>query len=161
MHISSWYGVGSTLLKMSTEDPEKYARLKALVKTDDFVRYILTNVDTSLTATDEEIMVMYAGLVEEKKVRDDILGMLLKELSLTRKMMLDLLFNPLSQRRVNHHLSTRLRPGALLPLHQEQVHLLSLWRQALKKGDTGHSDQLLRDLLLSVNAIASAMGTTG
>jgi phosphoenolpyruvate carboxylase len=161
MHISSWYGVGSTLLKMSAEDPEKYAHLKALVKTDDFVRYILTNVDTSLTATDEEIMVMYAGLVEEKQVRDDILGMLLEELSLTRKMMLDLLGNPISQRRVNHYLSTRLRAEALLPLHQEQVHLLSLWRKALKKGDSGLADQLLRDLLLSVNAIASAMGTTG
>jgi phosphoenolpyruvate carboxylase len=161
MHISSWYGVGSTLSKMKSEENEKYDHLKALAKKDDFVRYILTNVDTSLSATDEEIMSMYAGLVEDQQVRDDILGMLLAELSLTREMMMDLLGNPISQRRVNHHLSTRLRAEALLPLHQEQVQLLRLWREALKQGDSSRSDQLLRDLLLSVNAIASAMGTTG
>jgi phosphoenolpyruvate carboxylase len=161
MHISSWYGVGSTLLKMKTEEEEKYVRLKELVKTDDFVRYVLTNVDTSLAATDEEIMSMYAGLVEEEQVREDILGMLLKELALTRDMMLDLLPVPISRRRVNHHLSTRLRAEALLPLHQEQVQLLRLWRLAQKQDDAFRAGQLLRDLLLSVNAIASAMGTTG
>ena len=31
-----------------------------------FVRYVLTNVDTSLAATDEEVMTMYAGLVEDE-----------------------------------------------------------------------------------------------
>ncbi len=161
MNISSWYGVGSTLLKMKTEEREKYALLKELVPTDDFVRYVLTNVDTSLAATDEGIMTMYAGLVEDKQVREDILGMLLKELALSREMMLDLLKTPISQRRVNHHLSTRLRAEALLPLHQEQVQLLGRWRQAKKQGDKDQAGLLLQDLLLSVNAIASAMGTTG
>jgi phosphoenolpyruvate carboxylase len=161
MHISSWYGVGSTLFKMKTEDKEKYAQLKGLVKSDDFVRYVLTNVDTSLAATDEEIMSMYAAMVEDQQVRDDILGMLLKELSLTREMMLDLLGSAISKRRVNHYLSTRLRAEALLPLHQEQVNLLGLWRQAQKQGNNSLAEQLLRDLLRSVNAIASAMGTTG
>jgi len=161
MHISSWYGVGSTLHGMKTEYPEKYSQLKKLVKTDNFIRYVLTNVDTSLAATDEEIMGLYAGLVEDPAVKDEILGILLKELELTRTMMLDLLGSPISQRRVNHYLSTRLRADALLPLHQEQVHLLRLWREALKKGDNHQAEVLLRDLLRSVNAIASAMGTTG
>jgi len=161
MNISSWYGVGSTLQKMKMKEQVKYKLLKELALTDDFVRYVLTNVDTSLAATDEEIMSMYAGLVGEKQVRDDILGMLLDELALTREMMLDLLGTPISQRRVNHHLSTRLRAEALLPLHKEQVPLLGLWRQAQKKGEDSRAGQLLQDLLLSVNAIASAMGTTG
>jgi phosphoenolpyruvate carboxylase len=161
MHISSWYGVGSTLHKLKTESPERYRQLKKLVKTDNFIRYVLTNVDTSLAATDEEIMGLYAGLVEDPGVKDEILGILLKELELTRTMMLDLLGSPISQRRVNHYLSTRLRADALLPLHQEQVHLLRLWREALKKGDNPQAEVLLRDLLRSVNAIASAMGTTG
>ena len=161
MHISSWYGVGSTLHKLKKEKPEKYSQLKKLVKTDNFIRYVLTNVDTSLAATDEEIMGLYAGLVEDPAVKNEILGILLKELELTRAMMLDLLGSPISQRRVNHYLSTRLRADALLPLHQEQVHLLRLWRESLKKGDSSQAELLLRDLLRSVNAIASAMGTTG
>ena len=161
MHISSWYGVGSTLFKMKSEDSQKYSLLKELVKADDFVRYVLTNVDTSLAATDEEIMKMYAGLVEDQKVREDMLGMLLKELSLTREMMLELLGSPISQRRINHHLSTRLRAEALLPLHQEQVKLLKIWREEQRQGNVSRAGQLLNDLLRSVNAIASAMGTTG
>ena len=131
------------------------------MKTDNFARYVLTNVDTSLAATDEEIMNLYAGMVEDEQVRKEILGMLMKELELTRDMMLDLLDTPISSRRPNHHLSTRLRAEALLPLHQEQVSLLKQWRQALRDGDTRQAELLLHDLLRSVNAIASAMGTTG
>ena len=161
MHISSWYGVGTTLLKMKQEQSEKYAHLKELAKGDDFVRYVLTNVDTSLAATDEAIMTMYAGLVEEEQVKEDILGMLLDELTLTRRMMLDLLKSPISTRRVNHHLSTQLRAEALLPLHKEQVQLLRFWREARKRGDKALAEKLLQNLLRSVNAIANAMGTTG
>jgi len=161
MHISSWYGVGSTLLKMKQEEGEKYAHLKELAKGDDFVRYVLTNVDTSLAATDEAIMNMYAGLVEEEKVKQDILNMLLDELALTRKMMLDLLTSPIATRRLNHHLSTQLRADALLPLHKEQVSLLRSWREARKNGDKVLEVRLLPNLLQSVNAIANAMGTTG
>ena len=90
-----------------------------------------------------------------------MLGMLLKELSLTREMMLELLGSPISQRRINHHLSTRLRAEALLPLHQEQVKLLKIWREEQRQGNVSRAGQLLNDLLRSVNAIASAMGTTG
>jgi len=161
MHISSWYGVGTTLVKMKKEEADKYAHLRELVRSDDFVRYVLTNIDTSLAATDETIMSMYAGLVEEDEVRNDILGMLLDELALTRKMMLDLLATPISTRRLNHHLSTQLRAEALLPLHREQVELLRAWRKAGKKGDKANAEILLQNLLRSVNAIANAMGTTG
>ena len=161
MNISGWYGVGSTLNNMKIAHQEKYLRLKELVKTDSFVRYILTNVDTSLAATDADIMKLYAGLVGDPKIRKEILAMLLKELELTRDMMLDLLESPISQRRANHYLSTQLRAEAMLPLHQEQVSLLKQWRQALSEGDTLQAELLLHDLLRSVNAIASAMGTTG
>jgi phosphoenolpyruvate carboxylase len=161
MHISSWYGVGATFQKMKLDEPEKYAQLKVLVKSDTFVRYVLTNVDTSLAATDEKIMTMYADMVENPKVKEEILSLLLDELALTRKMMLDLLGTSIAQRRVNHHYSTRLRADALLPLHEEQVRLIREWRNAQKAGETSRSEVLLQNLLRSVNAIANAMGTTG
>jgi len=161
MHISSWYGVGSTLSKMKHEEGDKYTLLKNLSRSDDFVRYVLTNVDTSLAATDEHIMTMYAQLVEDSKVRSDILGQLLNELKLTRDMMLDLLQSPISERRVSHHHSTRLRAEALLPLHREQVSLLRSWRMAKNERNVSKSEELLQKLLRSVNAIANAMGTTG
>lgn len=161
MHISSWYGVGSTLQKMKTEQPEKYANLKSMVKTDDYVRYVLTNIDTSLAATDESIMKLYSGLVEDGKVREEILRLLLEELDLTRKTMLDLLGSPSKERRKNHFYSTQLRAEALLPLHRQQVNLLKQWREAQKAGEKENQDALLHNLLRSINAIANAMGTTG
>ena len=161
MHISSWYGVGTTLHRMKESESTKYKMLKSLEKADPFVRYVLTNIDTSLAATDEQIMTMYAGLVEETSVRDDILTLLLDELALTREMMMELLQSPISHRRVNHYYSTQLRASALLPLHREQVQLLKSWRAARKSGSTTLSEELLQNLLRSVNAIANAMGTTG
>ncbi len=161
MHISSWFGVGSTLQKMQKEQPEKYMLLKKLVKTDDFVRYVLTNIDTSLAATDERIMRLYSSLVEDEKVKSDILEILLEELALTRKTMLDLLGSPIKERRKNHYFSTQLRAEALLPLHRQQVNLLMKWRKAQKSGNTEKQNQLLHNLLRSINAIANAMGTTG
>jgi phosphoenolpyruvate carboxylase len=136
MNISSWFGVGSTLQKLKSENPGSYAKLKSLVKTDHFLRYTLTNIDTSLSSTDEEILKMYAELVEDLKVRKVISSMLLDELSLTRSMMLELLGSPINERRKNHYYSTELRAQALLPLHKEQVFLLKKWRNARKEGNT-------------------------
>jgi phosphoenolpyruvate carboxylase len=161
MNISSWYGVGSTLQKLKEEQPERYSMLKAMVKTDDFLRYTLTNVDTSLSSTDEEILKMYAELVEDVKVRKVISSMLLDELSLTRSMMLELLGSPINERRKNHYYSTELRAQALLPLHKEQVFLLKKWRNARKEGNKEKANYRLNNLLRSINAIANAIGTTG
>jgi phosphoenolpyruvate carboxylase len=141
--------------------PERYRVLKDLVKTDDFVRYVLTNIDTSLAATDENIMKLYSQLVEDKKVRDNILGMLLEELTLTRSAMSDLLGKPIEERRQNHYFSTQLRAEALFPLHQQQVNLLRQWRKVKNRGSRKEQEHLLNSLLQSINAIANAMGTTG
>lgn len=161
MHVSGWYGFGSTLKKLREEDPDKYQLLKKLVKTDSFVRYVLTNIDTSLAATDEGIIELYSDLVENPQVKEDIKGLLMNELKLSREKMQKLLERPIAERRKNHHHSTQLRAEALLPLHKEQVYLLRKWRQANQEGDTAKAAPLLRALLQSINAIANAMGTTG
>ncbi len=161
MHISSWYGVGTTLKKLQNKKPDQYKVLKSLVKKDDFVRYVLTNIDTSLAATDENIMKLYSGLVENKQVKNEILTMLLEELELTRSAMADLLGKSIKERRQNHFYSTQLRAEALFPLHLQQVNLLRQWRRAQKKDNNNKQEQLLNSLLHSINAIANAMGTTG
>jgi len=159
-HITSWYGVGSTLEKMQQDFPEKYKKLKALIPTNQFVRYVLTNIDTSLASTDEEIMKMYAGLVEDEKVKDAVLSLLLDELEKTRRLMKELLGRPMKERRKNHYYSTNLRAEALDILHRKQVKQLRQWRN---NGDEHpeEKEELLNQLLISVNAIANAMGTTG
>lgn len=159
-HITSWYGVGSTLEKMQLEYPEKYKKLKELIRTSQFVRYVLTNIDTSLASTDEEMMKMYAQLVTDKKVRDTVLQLLLSELDKTRRLMQELLGRPMNERRKNHFYSTGLRAEALDILHRNQIKNLKLWRNP-DLTDPLQKDILLKELLISVNAIANAMGTTG
>jgi phosphoenolpyruvate carboxylase len=159
-HITSWYGVGSTLEKIRTEQPAKFERLKKLIKTDQFIRYIFTNIDTSLATTDEEIIKMYASLVQDSQVKEKILSMILSELKKTRVYMSELITRPMEVRRKNHFYSTLLRAEALNILHRYQVETLDAWRNSNEK-ETSQKEDLLKQLLMSVNAIANAMGTTG
>ena len=159
-HITSWYGVGSTLEKMKTEQPAKFEQLKELIKTDQFIRYIFTNIDTSLATTDEEIIKMYASLVRDSQVKEKILGIILSELKKTRVYMNELITKPMEVRRKNHFYSTLLRAEALNILHRYQVETLSAWRNSIEN-ETSQKEDLLKQLLMSVNAIANAMGTTG
>ena len=159
-NITSWYGVGSTLNEMKTQNPEEYKKLLRLVKYDPFVRYVMTNLDSSLASTDEFIMVKYAGLVEDRSIRERIMGILKNELRLTRDMLSDLLLKPMSERRKSHYYSTILRAEALNYLHDSQIELLQKWRES-KKQKTLEEDDYLFALLQCVNAIANALGSTG
>jgi len=161
MNISGWYGVGTAFQKMKKHQPQMYTDLKKLKKDDDFVRYLLTKIDTSLAATDERIIQLYAGLVEDNRVKNEIVTLILDELTLTREMMMDLLGSPISERRKRHYYSTQLRAEALEPLHREQISLLKEWRNVRKNGSDKSEEVLLYSLLRCINAIATAMGTTG
>lgn len=159
-HITSWYGVGSTIEKMQNDYPEKYDSLNQLIRSNPFVRYVFTNIDTSLASTDEEIMKLYAGLVEQKEAKENILQLLLEELSKTRRFMSELLGRPIQERRKSHFYSTQLRAEALDILHKNQVAYLKKWRET-KNTDSKEDPEILNQLLISVNAIANAMGNTG
>ncbi len=100
------------------------------------------------------------GLVKDPKVRENILGLLLTEFEKTHRLMQELLGRPMHERRKNHFYSTGLRAEALDILHKNQVKQLRIWRKNELKNDDA-KQELLNQLLISVNAIANAMGTTG
>jgi phosphoenolpyruvate carboxylase len=54
-----------------------------------------------------------------------------------------------------------LRSEALRVLHHRQIKLLRDWRGFLAEGRAAQADALLPELLLSINAIASGLRTTG
>jgi phosphoenolpyruvate carboxylase len=131
-----------------------FRKFVELVQNDAFIRYLLTNVDTSLNATDEGIMELYSSLVEDPGIRERMMEKFRTELERARRLLNRILENPISQRRTNHYYSTLLRANALDYLHHNQVKLLTLWRKQKK-------EETLYSLLRSINAIANAMGTTG
>jgi phosphoenolpyruvate carboxylase len=160
-NITGWYGVGTSLESMRKNDPEKFERFKEAVKTDPFIRYVLTNVDSSLASSDEEIFKQYAQLASEVPHSREILAQLLSEYALTRQMIDSILNRPISERRKNHYYSTLLRADAMRPLHQHQVNLLAQWRKLNNEGNIAQADIILFQLLRCINAIAGAIGFTG
>ncbi|POY35125.1 phosphoenolpyruvate carboxylase [Solitalea longa] len=158
-NMTSWYGVGYTLERLFSEQPENFSRLKEALNTDPLVRYVFTNVESSLDSTDEEIIKAYADLMTNLEAKDEILELLLEELNRTRAMFAKLQDSSFEERRENRYHSTQLRAVALKPLHQSQIRLLKQWREMKKTGED--TEEILITLLTSINAIASALGTTG
>ncbi|WP_346861113.1 phosphoenolpyruvate carboxylase [uncultured Draconibacterium sp.] len=159
-HITSWYGVGSTLEKLKNEHPDMFDTLKQLIKTSHFIRYVFTNIDTSLASTDEKIMTSYAALVNKPEVRKTIMNQVMEELQKTRSYLQELLVLPMDVRRKNHFYSTSLRAEVLDILHKNQIRILKKWRETAYDSDDD-KEKDLNLLLISVNAISNAMGTTG
>jgi phosphoenolpyruvate carboxylase len=54
----------------------------------------------------------------------------------------------------------RLRSPALRALHRQQIGLLRRWREPKASGEDA-ADLLLSDILLTINAIPSGIGSTG
>jgi phosphoenolpyruvate carboxylase len=80
--------------------------------------------------------------------------MILQEHRLAEALINELFGGVPQERRPRLALAIKLRECALKPLHREQVRLLAAWRAE-------PSDQLLRALLLTVNAIAMGQKMTG
>jgi phosphoenolpyruvate carboxylase len=159
-NITSWFGIGNTFSNLMKSDNEEFQRFKKGVVYDPFIRYVLTNVDTSLAATDADIMKEYASLVSDEQVRKTMMDLILSELDRTRQMLEIILEKPISKRRKQHWFSNVIRSTAMYDLHKKQIELLQSWRAQKKEGDP-NADKTLTSLLLTINAIASALRSTG
>jgi len=160
-NITSWYGVGTTLEAMYKYDTDKFERFKKAVQTDPFIRYVLTNIDSSLASSDKDIFKKYAQLASDDPQSSGFIAQMTDELERTQRMIDYILDTPLSQRRENHYYSTLLRAEAMEPLHDHQVMLLSSWRRYAAQGNSEEADKVLFELLRCINAIAGAIGFTG
>lgn len=159
-HMTSWFGFGSALDQLKSTTPAAYDKVKTSLKDDPFLRYVFSNVDTSLAAADEDIMTQYASLVVDEKLREKFLNIYLDELRLCRKYMSDLIGKPFEERRKNHYYSSLLRSSLMEPLHKKQVSLLKKWRTE-KAQESPEAEKTQVELMHTINAIAGAMRSTG
>lgn len=125
------------------------------------MRYLISNVATSLATTDREIMRAYAGLVESVPLREQFMTRIEAELALTQTMLESIYGGPLAEQRPNIRRMLDLRAAGLRVLHHQQIALLERWRNDHRGGQFETAEQLIPRLLLTVNAIASGLGTTG
>ena len=159
-YLPGWYGVGSALAALSEEMPEAIGGVAAHLQTWAPLHYALSNAATSLAAADVDVMREYAALVEDDRIRGSVFPAIAAEFELTRRMLERVYGGDLGDRRPGIRDSLELRAEPLRVLHREQITLLREWRR-LRASDDHVPTSLLNELLLSVNAIAGALGATG
>ena len=160
-YLPGWYGVGAALERLQRDDPAAHALLRERAVQMPFLRYVLTNCETSLASAGPEFMELYAGLVRDAALRKRFLGLVLDERERAQRH-IDILFDaPREVRRPRMIRTIQLRDAGLRQLHHHQVALLREWREAVARDDEHRSQALLPTLLLTINAIASGLRTTG
>jgi phosphoenolpyruvate carboxylase len=159
--LPGWFGVGSALAWLQDEDPVAAARLAAAMPHWPFLRYVLTNIETSFAGADAHIMEAYAGLVTDDAVRDAFFPRIVAELDRTRNEVARVFGRPPQERRPRFARSTGRRAGALEVLHRRQIALLKEWRRQVADNRSEAAENTLIDLLQTVNAIAGGLRTTG
>ncbi len=159
-YLPGWFGVGFALEKLAAADPTAFARLGSSLKSSPFLYYVLTNVETNLASADREMIRLYAGLVAEDDVRRTFLEIILAEFDRTKAMMSEVFGGSIEKRRPRMLKTLALRDAALRSLHVHQTEVIARWRAARAEGSP-EADRLLPQVLLSINAIASGLRTTG
>lgn len=159
--LSGWYGVGSALEALRRERPEAFALLKTHALDWYPSKYVLTNVSTTILSADVEVMEEYASLVEDGAIRAQLMGMIRDEFARTRSVLETIWGGPMEERRPHIHQALRMRQPWLRVLHRQQVELLRTWRGLKREQRRAEADPLLPRLLLTVNAIAGGLRTTG
>ncbi len=160
-YLPGWFGVGSGLEALKNEDPEGFQKFKQALPKSTFMSYVLTNVETNLASANLELMQAYCGLVENAELKEKFLGQIVAEFERTRSLLAELFDGEMKDRRPRMAKTLEIREAPLRVLHQQQIALLREWRGHVAAERAEEADALLPKLLLSINAIASGLRTTG
>jgi phosphoenolpyruvate carboxylase len=160
-YLPGWFGSGTALQKLRDEDEAGFASLVESLPRNAFLRYVLTNIEGSLVSANERWMREYASLVQDDTIRDSFLETILAEFNRTREMLTQIFRGTFEARRPRLAFTLAIREQPLSVLHGQQIQLLRQWRAELSRGHTEEAEGLIPDLLVSVNALASGLRTTG
>lgn len=159
--LPGWFGVGTALSDIQIHQPDVFQFLKKQIVSWPFFRYLMMNVETNIYNADKEIMQFYGHLVDDDQVRDKYLTQIVNEYDRTKEMLSLLFESKVEDRRPRMFRTLAFRSSGLKSLHLMQINLLKQWRQNLQDQNSGSAEKLLIELLLSINAIASGLRTTG
>jgi phosphoenolpyruvate carboxylase len=157
-YVPGWFGAGSALAELTAGER---AQLGEHARTWPYLHYLLTNIESSLASTDLDLMTAYAALVEDAAIRERVFGIIVSERQRTQAMLEQVRGSTMAERRPRMFKTLQLRAQALRVLHLQEIALLQRWRGLRANGHDAQADAMLSDLLLSINAIASGLRTTG
>ncbi len=159
--LTGWYGVGSALEQLQTNDHESFDILREHAVHFMPFRYIITNASSAIALSDTEIMKWYSELMEDQSVAEHFLDTITGEFHRTKRMLELLYGQELQSRRPRMYTMIRFRNERLKPLHRLQIRQLQTWRNLKREDRAKEVDAMLPDMLLVLNAIAGGLGTTG
>lgn len=160
-YLPGWYGVGTGLQDINDRDPKAFKLLAEQANTWPFLRYVFTNIETNLASADLGLMADYAAMVQDAKIRDKFYKLIEAEYRRAQAMLDKIFGSPLQQRRPRMQQTLIIRDHALRALHKHQIAILSRWRACRQSNDHAGAEAVLPTLLLSINAVASGLRTTG
>ncbi len=159
-YLPGWFGVGSALEALGQEQPERFETLQSELRNYSFLYYVLSNVETNIASADLPIMKAYSALVTNPEIRERIFSIIAAEFERTREQLRKVFGGSLEERRPRMGKTLLLRARALALLHEQQIKTLGDWRRA-RDENPAKAEALLPRVLLSINAIASGLRTTG
>ncbi len=158
--LPGWYGVGAALDQYGSTF-ERTGRLQEMYQEWPFFRVVIDNAQLALAKADMGIARLYASLVDDESIRENIYNQIETAFKKTCDWVLrvtdqrELLDNdPVLQR------SVRQRNPYVDPLNFIQVCLLRRLRSQ-PKPDEKEAQQILQAIFLTVNGIASGLKNTG
>lgn len=152
--LSGWYGVGTALYQLKQKEPTVFRQLSQQVFTWPILHNIISHTASNVMLTHRDLMHTYAQLVESSQLRERVMQRILIELDRTIEVLEAIYGGGLFEQRPNVAQVILMRQEPLYRLHQEQIQLLQRWR-------ANPEPTTLTALLLTVNAIANGLGTTG
>ncbi|MSQ23649.1 MAG: phosphoenolpyruvate carboxylase [Chloroflexi bacterium] len=160
-NLPGWFGAGSALGEYIDRGPDNLETLRVMYREWTFFRSLIDNVQISLAIADISTAHLYAALMDDQGLADQILGEITSEYAQAERSVLAVTRQ--------HHLlesipvlrdSISLRNPYVDPLHAIQVELLRRLRAATAGG--GEEVDLLKYAVHhSINAIAAGLQSTG
>lgn len=158
--LPAWYGIGSALEQLRSEDPQQLERLRAMHREWPYFHSLLSNTQMSLAKADMDTAYEYAALCTDPALAHTIYNRVRDEYERTVRNVLEVAeVDGLLEENPTLALSLSRRNPYLDPLNHVQIILLSRHRDS---GLTEDERRIwLGPLLRSINAIAAGMRNTG
>lgn len=153
-HLPNWFGIGSVLYKLKQTERDQFKVLQEEIQEWHFLNYLIKNIETGLYSASPKIYSLYAELVEDKNLKKRILSFIDEEYNKTKEVLFELRGKSIEEARPTLFETLQLREASLEILHLKQIEYLIEWRKS-------KDESVLEELLVTVNAIASGLRTTG
>jgi phosphoenolpyruvate carboxylase len=158
--IPSWYGIGTAFNAFCEANTGNLGLLQRMYQEWLFFKALIENAQLDVAKADMGILELYASLVKDRQLADDMFGRIREEHELTQRMICaiigqeELLDNTPSMKH-----SIERRNPYVDPLNFLQVALLRQLRST--PTDAPEYQEVLDAVLATINGIAAGMKTTG